>query len=97
MPFVLSWSLMNALACGTTILASDTAPVCEMITHRQNGLLVDFFDIDAMVQTANRVLDAPCEYAHLGPAGVELIREKYSLEVCLPQVLEMFQDAMQGA
>ena len=96
-PFVLSWSLMNALACGATILASDTAPVGEMITDGQNGLLVDFFDVDALVQTANRVLDAPRDFKHLGTAGIDLIHERYSLEVCLPQLLELFNHALHGS
>jgi glycosyltransferase involved in cell wall biosynthesis len=77
-----------------TILASDTEPVREMIADGQNGLLVDFFDVDAMVQAANRVLDALREFKHLGAAGIDLIRERYSLEVCLPQVLELFEDAL---
>ena len=54
-PFVLSWSLMDALACGTTVLASDTAPVREMIEHGKNGLLVDFFDIEGMANLASQV------------------------------------------
>jgi len=45
-PFVLSWSMMDALACGTTVLASDTAPVREMIGHGENGLLADFFNVE---------------------------------------------------
>jgi glycosyltransferase involved in cell wall biosynthesis len=93
-PFVLSWSLMDALACGTTVLASGTAPVREMIEHGTNGLLVDFFDIDGMVETASRVLDAPQEFKHLGKAGVEMIASKYSLEVCLPQMLELYEEAL---
>jgi hypothetical protein len=39
----LSWSLMDALACGCTVLASGTPPVCEMITDGRNGLVLDFF------------------------------------------------------
>jgi glycosyltransferase involved in cell wall biosynthesis len=92
-PFVLSWSLMNALACGATVLASDTAPVREMIEPGTNGLLVDFFDVDGFVEAANRVLDAPQEYRHLGAAGVAMIRERYSLEVCLPQMLQLYREA----
>jgi glycosyltransferase involved in cell wall biosynthesis len=93
-PFVLSWSLMDALACGTTVLASDTAPVREMITHGQNGLLVDFFDVEGMADLASRVLDRPQDYKPLGQAGVDLIRNRYSLEVCLPQMLALYEEAV---
>lgn len=92
-PFVLSWSLMNALACEATVLASDTAPVREVIRHEVNGLLVDFFDVDRLVEQANRVLDNPQDFAELGRAGRELIRERYSLDVCLPQLLELYRAA----
>jgi glycosyltransferase involved in cell wall biosynthesis len=93
-PFVLSWSLMNALACGSIILASNTAPVQEVIRHEQNGLLCDFFDIDGMVKIANQVLDAPQEYKHLGAAGVKMIQERYSLDVCLPRMLELYEEVL---
>ncbi len=95
-PFILSWSLMDALACGATVLASDTAPVREVIAHGENGLLVDFFDVDGFVSTAMRVLDAPARFRDLGMAGVELVRDRYSLKVCLPQVLGVYQAAAQG-
>lgn len=91
-PFVLSWSLMNALACGAVVLGSDTAPVQEMIRHDDNGLLVDFFDVEGFVETAERVLNAPEEYRHLGQNGLEMIREKYSLEICLPEMLNLYSE-----
>jgi glycosyltransferase involved in cell wall biosynthesis len=92
-PFVLSWSLLDALACGATILASDTEPVREMIAHGENGLLVDFFDDDAWVKAANRVLDRPGEFEPLGMAGARMIRDRYSLEACLPQMLALYERA----
>jgi glycosyltransferase involved in cell wall biosynthesis len=93
-PFVLSWSLMDALACGVTVLGSDTAPVREMIEPGKNGLLVDFFDIEKMAEVAGQVLDRPRDYKPLGQAGVEMIRERYSLEVCLPRMLALYEDAV---
>jgi glycosyltransferase involved in cell wall biosynthesis len=95
-PFVLSWSLMNALACGATVLASDTAPVQEMITHDKNGLLVDFFDVDAFADQALRVLDEPRKFKHLGQAAQQLIRERYSLDVCDKLHLQLYQDAVKS-
>jgi glycosyltransferase involved in cell wall biosynthesis len=92
-PFVLSWSLLNALACGTTVLASNTAPVREMIRHEENGLLVDFFDVNGLADLAGKVLDAPQAYKHLGQAGIRQIQERYSLAVCLPQMLALYEDA----
>ena len=93
-PFVLSWSLMDALACGTTVLASDTPPVREMIRHEENGLLADFFDIDRMVELAGKVLDDPGAYRPLGQAGVQMIQSRYSLDVCLPRMLHLYEDAV---
>jgi glycosyltransferase involved in cell wall biosynthesis len=64
-PFVLSWSLINALACGVTVLASNTPPVREVIETEKIGLLADFFDIDGLAKQALRVLDAPQDYKHI--------------------------------
>ena len=59
-PFVLSWSLLEAMACGCAVVASDTAPVKELIEDRVNGRLVGFGDRDQLV---NSVLDA----SYVGP------------------------------
>lgn len=90
-PFVLSWSLLNALACGSTILASDTAPVREMITNGVNGVLFDFFNVDALAELANQLLDRREEYRTLGKQGAAIIREKYSIDVCLPRMVELYE------
>ena len=93
-PFVLSWSLMDALACGATVMASDTAPVREMIRHGENGLLFDFFDVEAADLLANQVLDDPGMFATLGHSGTEIIQTRYSLDVCLPQLLRLYTQAV---
>jgi glycosyltransferase involved in cell wall biosynthesis len=92
-PFVLSWSLMDALACGVTVLASNTPPVREMVRDGENGLLADFFDVEGFAEHASKVLDDPATYRPLGQAGVDMIREHYSLEVCLPRMLHLYEDA----
>ncbi len=90
-PFVLSWSLFDALACGATVLASKTGPVEELVQHEENGLLTDFFDVDDWVETANQILNDPKGHNHLGLAGIETIREQYSMDVCLPQMLDLYR------
>jgi glycosyltransferase involved in cell wall biosynthesis len=95
-PFVLSWSLMDALACGATVLASDTTPVREMIQHGKNGLLTDFFHVEKMAEQVERVLDQPEDYKHLGNAGIEMIRDQYSLDVCLPRMLQLYEEVLSG-
>jgi glycosyltransferase involved in cell wall biosynthesis len=90
-PFVLSWSLLDALACGATVLASDTAPVREMIQNGVNGVLCDFFNVDALTELTNQLLDRRDEYKVLGRQGSGIIRENYSVDVCLPKMVELYE------
>ncbi len=68
-PFVLSWSLMDALACGTTVLASNTAPVCEMVRHGHNGLLADFFDVRGAGRAGRQGAGRPSGVSAARPGG----------------------------
>jgi glycosyltransferase involved in cell wall biosynthesis len=58
-PFVASWSLREALARGCAVVASDTQPVREFITHGRNGMLVPFFDIEALARQIIEVIEDP--------------------------------------
>jgi len=93
-PFVLSWSLFDALSCGATVVASKTAPVCELVTHEQTGLLADFYDVDGLTTQALRVLRDPAGHRPLGEAGMQLIEDQYDLKKMLPQMLDLYQRAM---
>lgn len=67
-PFVLSWSALEALASGCALIGSDTAPVREFIDHEQNGLLAGFFDPEAIA--------AQVEAALAGGPKIKMLREK---------------------
>jgi glycosyltransferase involved in cell wall biosynthesis len=83
-PFVTSWSLFNALACGRLVLAGDVAPVREVIEPGVTGLLEPLFDVEALAATALRALAAPAEHAPLAAAARRLIQERYDLNHVLP-------------
>ena len=72
-----------------TVVASDVAPVREMVTHNKTGLLVDFFDHGALADQVIDVLDRPDTFAHLGPAARAHIVENYDfLTQSLPRFLD---------
>lgn len=86
MPFVLSWSLLESMAMQATIVASDVPSVREALSHGETGMLVDFFDPDALADQVIDVLANPGAYAHLGPAARAHVVGKYDfLTRCLPE------------
>jgi glycosyltransferase involved in cell wall biosynthesis len=93
-PFVLSWSMMDAMSCGAVVLGSATPPVREMIKDGENGLLADFFNSDEMAEKALKVLADPAAYRPLGRAAEETITKDYSLEAVLPRMLRLYEDAV---
>lgn len=93
-PFVLSWSMMDAMSCGAVVLASSTAPVREMIVDGQNGLLANFFDVEEIAAKAVEVLRDPAAHRPLGRAAEAMIEERYSLESVLPKMLKLYDEAI---
>ena len=60
-PFVLSWSLLEAMAAGCALVASATPPVQEVLRHKRSALLVDFFDVHEQARAVESLLNCPQE------------------------------------
>jgi glycosyltransferase involved in cell wall biosynthesis len=84
-PFVLSWSLLEAMSAGCLIVASQTAPVEEVIEHNRNGLLTEFFDTEKLGHTIAYALEHRSSLAKLRNAARQSILDRYDLQsICLP-------------
>lgn len=91
-PFVLSWSLLEAMACGCAIVASDTAPLHEAITHDETGRLFDFFSPGALASEVVSLLEQPDLRARLGANARAFALSHYDLQtVCLPRMLDLIE------
>lgn len=91
-PFVLSWSCVEAMAAGCLVVGSDTAPVREVIEHGRNGLLVDFFDHEAIAATVADALARPAAHAGLRAAARRTAVRHYDLAgVCLPAQMALLE------
>jgi glycosyltransferase involved in cell wall biosynthesis len=106
-PFVLSWSVLEAMACGALVIASDTAPVQEVIRSGRNGILVPFFDTDALAKAIVEALNRPAAFAGLRIAARRTIEQRFRLEECIMRQKaligeitgrgEVFSEKMQNA
>lgn len=90
-PFVLSWSMLEAMACGAVVLGSRTAPVEEVIEEGVNGFLVDFFDVEAIADRLEDLLDRQGELGPVRQRARETIGDRYDLAKLLPEHLRWLQ------
>lgn len=87
-PFVLSWSMLEAMSAGALVVGSRTAPVEELITDGVNGRLADFFDTDNLAETLVDSLSRPEDFAAIKQAARAHIVDNYDLRsICLPRLI----------
>jgi glycosyltransferase involved in cell wall biosynthesis len=91
-PFVLSWSLLEAMSVGGLVIASHTAPVLEVLGHGVNGLLTDFFDHEALAAWLHEVLEHPERYEAVRHGARRTIVERYDLRTLLPRQVQLVAD-----
>lgn len=95
-PFVLSWSMLEAMAAGALVVGSDTAPVREVITDQENGLLVDFFSSEKIAECIESVLARSVDSVSLETAARTTIANRYDLPVVLPRQLAIMDAVAKG-
>ena len=82
-PFVLSWSMLEAMASGAFVIGSATAPVEEVIEDGVNGWLVDFFDVKVMAERIAEGLAQRREMDALRAAARSTVEARYDLRDCM--------------
>lgn len=78
-PFVLSWSMLEAMATGCVVIASDTQPVKEIIVDNYNGLLVPFFEPEKIADKVEYALSNRDLMAKIRKKARQTIVENYKL------------------
>jgi len=92
-PFVLSWSFIEAMACGCLIVGSATPPVLEVLRDGSNGLTVDFFAHKHLASRIEFALDHPGEMQRLRSAAVSTAVTQFDLRrSLLPRWSALFDD-----
>lgn len=88
-PFVLSWSMLEAMSLGACVVGSNTPPVAEAIEDGVTGHLVDFFDVDGWADKLTEVLADPEAQKPVRAAARQHIIDTYDLKtVCLPRLMD---------
>jgi glycosyltransferase involved in cell wall biosynthesis len=89
-PFVLSWSLLEAMAAGCLVVGSRTPPVQEVIEDGVNGLLTDFFSPEGIAGRVEHALSQQKDLFPLKEQARRTVIERYDLKRrCLPAQLEL--------
>jgi glycosyltransferase involved in cell wall biosynthesis len=96
-PFVLSWSVLEAMSAGCCLVASDTAPLREVVRHGETGRFVDFFDVPGLAGTVCELLDDPAERRRLAANARAFARANYDLGLCLPRQMAWVESMMPKA
>jgi len=90
-PFVLSWSLLEAMSAGCVVIGSDTAPVREVLNN-ENGLLVPFFDSQKLAERVVEALSRPRRFQAIRAQARRTILDHYDMaRICLPKMMAFIQ------
>jgi glycosyltransferase involved in cell wall biosynthesis len=94
-PFVLSWSMLEAMSTGCLVIGSNTAPVREVIQDGKNGLLVDFFSPAEIADRVDEALEHSTRLANLRADARATILKHYDLATLLPRHIQWLLGGVQ--
>lgn len=90
----LPYALLEAMAAGRAVVASDVSGIRELVSHGENGLLFDLGDGDGLSGAILRLLRDPEERRRLGESGREIVMSRFSKERWLEQTVGVYEQAL---
>lgn len=93
-PFVLSWSLLEAMSCGCLVVASDTEPVREVVQHGVQGVLTPWKDAVELGEAVIMALENAPRLQAMREAARQLVVQRYDVGMVLPQQLRILEDVV---
>ncbi len=91
-PFVLSWSMLEAMSCEALVIGSKTAPVEEVIEDGVNGLLVDFFSPEDLAARVIEALEHKEQMQEIRKAARRTVEDRFALSKLLPLHMGLITD-----
>lgn len=90
-PFVLSWSMIEAMSAGAHVIGSATAPVQEVLVDGVNGSLVGFFDVAGWSAKLTEALAHPDQFLPLRAAARQTALDRYDQRILLPKMIDFVE------
>lgn len=95
-PMVMSWSPLNAMACCTPIIGSETGPVPEVIKHKDNGYIIPFTDYKNIGDAIVHIVKSEDRVKKMGELSRKIIEERYSFGVTTQQINNFFTEVVES-
>jgi glycosyltransferase involved in cell wall biosynthesis len=89
-------ALVEAMACGLPVVSTPVGGIREIISDRQNGLLVEARDFQQLYQAISGLVRDPALSASLGTAALETVQERYSAAIIIKKYCELFRRVHSG-
>lgn len=94
-PYVLSWSALDAMSTGCTIVASNTKPVTEVMQDNYNALLVDFYDTNALAKKIGYAVENRLELKDIRKNARQTIINKYDVKIVMPTYIDFLSNVVE--
>ncbi len=95
-PFVLSWSMMEAMSSECLVIGSNTPPVEEVITDGVNGLITDFFNPEMLASRIDEVFAHKDRMLDIKKRARKTVLDRYALSKLLPLHMDLVRDVAKG-
>lgn len=90
-PWVLSWSCVQAMACECPMVVSSTEPLLEVIDHGTHGLTTPFYSHEQLAANILWMLNHPDDAEKMGRNARQRIETSMSVDVCVPKIIKLLE------